>query len=62
MWITFIAIVILYLALATTTILVLHAMSLRFRRAGGFTEHGGPYGPSPPPVAGEEAGQQEALR
>ena len=61
-WITFIAIVILYLALATTTILVLRAMSLRFRRAGGFTEHGGPYGPSPPPVASEEAGQQEALR
>src|SRR5207342_685767 len=43
-WITFIAVVLLYLALGTTAIQVLRAMSRRFRRAGGFT-HGGPYTP-----------------
>ncbi len=48
-WITFIAIVILYVALGITTILVLRAMSRRFRRAGGFIDHDAPYAPSPPP-------------
>jgi cytochrome d ubiquinol oxidase subunit I len=43
-WITFIAVVLLYLALGITAIQVLRAMSRRFRRAGGFT-HGGPYTP-----------------
>ena len=43
-WITFIAVVLLYLALGITAILVLRGMSRRFRRAGGFT-HGGPYAP-----------------
>ena len=45
-WIMFIVVVILYLALAVTTILVLRAMSRRFRRSGGFTDHDTPYGPS----------------
>jgi cytochrome bd ubiquinol oxidase subunit I len=48
-WITFVAIVVLYLALGTTTILVLRGMSRRFRRAGGFSEHDVPYAPSAPP-------------
>jgi cytochrome bd ubiquinol oxidase subunit I len=48
-WISFIAIVVLYLALGTTTILVLRGMSRRFRRAGGFTDHDAPYAPSGPP-------------
>ncbi len=47
-WITFIAVVLLYVALGTTTILVLRAMSRRFRRAGGFVDHDTPYGPSSP--------------
>jgi len=47
-WITFIAIVVLYVALAVTTILVLRAMSRRFRRAGGFIEHDAPYAPREP--------------
>lgn len=48
-WITFIAIVVLYVALGITTILVLRGMSRRFRRAGGFTDHDAPYAPSAPP-------------
>jgi cytochrome bd ubiquinol oxidase subunit I len=47
-WITFIAVTILYLALAATTILVLRGMSRRFRRAGGFTEDDAPYAPRLP--------------
>jgi cytochrome d ubiquinol oxidase subunit I len=47
-WITFIAIVLLYAALGTTTILILRAMSRRFRRAGGFVDHDTPYGPTQP--------------
>ncbi len=60
-WITFCAIVVLYLALGITTILVLRAMSRRFRRAGGFIEHEGPYGPSPPTMPAAEV-EKEALR
>ncbi len=47
-WITFIAVGLLYLALGITTILVLRGMSRRFRRAGGFTDTDTPYGPSAP--------------
>lgn len=46
-WVTFLSIVVLYTALGTTTILVLRAMSRRFRRAGGFVESDTPYGPRP---------------
>jgi cytochrome d ubiquinol oxidase subunit I len=45
-WVTFIAVVVLYLTLGVTTILVLRTMSRRFRRAGGFVDHDTPYGPS----------------
>ena len=44
-WITFIAVIVLYLALGVTAILVLRGMSRRFRRSGGFSEVDGPYGP-----------------
>ena len=47
-WITFIAVVVLYVALGITTVLVLRGMSRRFRRAGGFTDHDAPYAPSEP--------------
>jgi cytochrome d ubiquinol oxidase subunit I len=59
-WITFVAVTILYLALGVTAILVLRGMSRRFRRAGGFTDTDSPYGPSPPPepsFARQEAGR-----
>ncbi|HRD64094.1 MAG TPA: cytochrome ubiquinol oxidase subunit I [Nocardioides sp.] len=45
-WITFIAIILLYTALAITTILVLRSMSRRFRRGGGFVDDDVPYGSS----------------
>jgi cytochrome bd ubiquinol oxidase subunit I len=45
-WIMFFAVVILYAAVGTTTILVLLRMSRRFRRGGGFTDLDTPYGPS----------------
>ena len=45
-WITFIAVTVLYIALGITTILVLRSMSRRFRRAGGFVEQDAPYAPS----------------
>ncbi len=49
-WISFSAVVVLYLALGVTTILVLRGMSRRFRRAGGFTDHDAPLRPpSAPP-------------
>jgi cytochrome bd ubiquinol oxidase subunit I len=47
-WVSFVAVVVLYLALGITTILVLRGMSRRFRRAGGFTDHDAPYAPHPP--------------
>ena len=57
-WITFIAVVLLYLAVAATTILVLRRMSRRFRQSGGFTDSDTPYGadhvPTPEIVRDEE--------
>jgi cytochrome d ubiquinol oxidase subunit I len=60
-WITFIGIAVLYLALGVTTILVLRGMSRRFRRAGGFTEHDAPYSPREQ-VASVPAEEEEAVR
>jgi cytochrome d ubiquinol oxidase subunit I len=47
-WITFVAVTILYAALGVTAILVLRSMSRRFRRAGGFAETDAPYSPRGP--------------
>jgi cytochrome bd ubiquinol oxidase subunit I len=47
-WITFIAVIVVYLALGVTTIMVLRGMSRRFRRAGGFVDSDTPYGPAAP--------------
>ncbi|MCX5046600.1 cytochrome ubiquinol oxidase subunit I [Aldersonia sp. NBC_00410] len=56
-WITFVAVVLLYLVLGVTTILVLRGMSRRARVAdsapghpgsAGFADHDVPYGPSEP--------------
>lgn len=48
-WITFIAVVLLYTAVAATLVFVLRSMSRRFRREGS-TEHSVPYGPSDDPA------------
>jgi cytochrome d ubiquinol oxidase subunit I len=47
-WITFVAVLILYTGLGVTTILVLRAMSRRFRAEHGFDDSDVPYGPSAP--------------
>ena len=60
-WITFIAVTLLYVALGVTAILVLRGMSRRFRRAGGFTHVDGPYGPTGGPSA-ETLEDEEAVR
>jgi cytochrome d ubiquinol oxidase subunit I len=50
-WVTFILVVILYLALAVTTVLILRNMSRRYRRDGS-SDDDVPYGPSGPSQAG----------
>ena len=60
-WISFVAVVVLYLVVGTTTILVLRGMSRRFRRAGGFVDHDAPYAPSAPAAEASPA-QEEAVR
>jgi cytochrome d ubiquinol oxidase subunit I len=47
-WITFVGVVVLYVALGMTTILVLRQMSRRFREGGRSSEADVPYGPSEP--------------
>ncbi|HEY8370813.1 MAG TPA: cytochrome ubiquinol oxidase subunit I, partial [Thermodesulfobacteriota bacterium] len=47
-WIMTVSVMALYPALGVTTIVVLRAMSRRFRRAGGFAELETPYGPDAP--------------
>jgi cytochrome bd ubiquinol oxidase subunit I len=55
-WITFIVVVVIYLALATTVVLVLRSMSRRFRRQPELVDSDVPYGPSEPlPETTEEA-------
>ncbi|MEV6905128.1 cytochrome ubiquinol oxidase subunit I [Amycolatopsis sp. NPDC051372] len=48
-WITFITVIVLYVALGATTIMVLRSMSRRFRRAGGFADLDTPYAPAKEP-------------
>jgi cytochrome d ubiquinol oxidase subunit I len=61
-WVTFIAVVVLYLALAVTTVLVLRGMSRRWRRETTFVEHDAPYGPSAPADPAAAAPKEEQLR
>jgi cytochrome d ubiquinol oxidase subunit I len=55
-WITFIAVVLLYIGVGVTTVLVLRGMSRRYREqelgGGGDDETDVPYGPSDPPPTG----------
>jgi cytochrome d ubiquinol oxidase subunit I len=57
-WITFLAVTVLYVGLAVTTVLVLRGMSRRWRAAeaaggpgDGLDEAEVPYGPNAPPSA-----------
>jgi len=52
-WITFFAVLALYVGLGITTILVLRGMSRRFRRQAGFDESDVPYGPNQEPSVDE---------
>jgi cytochrome d ubiquinol oxidase subunit I len=52
-WVTFVAIAALYVGVAVTLVLVLRAMSRRFRAQGTHVELDGPYGPRAPHPAGE---------
>jgi len=45
-WITFVAVTVLYLALGVIAVLVLRGMARRFRRAGGFSDVDTPYAPT----------------
>ena len=49
-WITFIAVAVLYIGLGVTTVLILRKMSRRFRERD-VAEHDVPYGPSGPDPA-----------
>jgi cytochrome bd ubiquinol oxidase subunit I len=50
-WVPFLAIVVLYVGLAITTVLVLRLMSRRFRERQSDRDVGGPYEPRPVPTA-----------
>jgi cytochrome bd ubiquinol oxidase subunit I len=47
-WVTFLAVVAIYLALATTVVLVLRSMSRRFRQQAELVDSDVPYGPREP--------------
>jgi cytochrome d ubiquinol oxidase subunit I len=57
-WITFLAVVVLYTVVGVSTVLVLRGMSRRFRRTGELAEHEVPYGPSGPPAVPATADQE----
>jgi len=54
-WVSFVSVVALYFGLGTTTILILRAMSRRYRRDRTFDETDVPYGPREPLVEPVEA-------
>jgi cytochrome d ubiquinol oxidase subunit I len=55
-WLTFLAVVVIYAVVAITTVLVLRGMSRRAREADELDEGDTPYGPRPAPVV-DEAGR-----
>ena len=55
-WITFVGVVILYIALGVSTVLVLRLMSRRYRRDAEFHDDDSPYGPAEPMPVGAGAG------
>jgi cytochrome d ubiquinol oxidase subunit I len=60
-WITFCAVVVLYLVLGVTTVRVLTGMSRRYRRDSASIDDAGPYGPKGSPVAASTS-QEEPVR
>ena len=58
-WVMFIAVVAIYLALATTVVLVLRTMSRRFRQQDGLVDTDSPYGPRE--VSAERAQEAEHI-
>jgi cytochrome d ubiquinol oxidase subunit I len=52
-WITFFAVLGIYIGLGITLVLVLRLMSRRWREGGVEVEEGGPYSPRPTPAASE---------
>ncbi len=60
-WITFLAVLALYIGLGVTTVLVLRSMTRRFRRGDAAAEHAAPYGPREPldDTIGATRGEQE---
>ena len=60
-WITFIAVVVLYVALATTVVLVLRSMSRRFREQDDLVDDDVPYGPRGRPDAPEPEPEPEPI-
>ena len=63
-WVTFIAVVLLYLGLGVTTILVMRGMSRRFRNQTELDDTDAPYGPSAPlpPLDPEDASEKVGAR
>jgi cytochrome d ubiquinol oxidase subunit I len=57
-WLTFVIVVLIYLALGTTTILVLRSMSRRTRAAEDLNESDVPYGPSAVPSRESDVGEK----
>jgi len=53
-WVTFVAIVVLYIAVAVTLVMVLRRMSRRFREADALNEGDVPYGPRGPDALGPD--------
>jgi cytochrome d ubiquinol oxidase subunit I len=60
-WITFLAVVVLYLALGVTTVRVLMGMSRRYRRDSASVDDAGPYGPTGSLVSASTS-QEEPVR
>jgi cytochrome bd ubiquinol oxidase subunit I len=60
-WFTFLAVVVLYLALAVTTVRVLMGMSRRYRRDATSVDDAGPYAPHQSPVPASTS-RDELLR
>jgi cytochrome d ubiquinol oxidase subunit I len=60
-WITFVAVVVLYLGLGITTVRVLMGMSRRYRRDAASVDEAGPYGPNGSLVSASTS-QEEQVR
>jgi cytochrome d ubiquinol oxidase subunit I len=60
-WITFLAVLLIYAGVGVTLILVLRLMSRRFREGEEEAEAGGPYGPRPTPAPAEPTEPKELV-